>query len=293
MSHPVTIPNTQMKVLSVSFPRQTMESDLLMRLFSVRPVSPIAGAAGGSQPAQLPISTPSHPSYSFPSGHLDTLESRILQLEGQNMAARISEVEVAVADISVLKASVAQIPALQDEVTRLEAEHRRSEAELKARLAGLEIEVKGLVVENVSLKGRVTELEAMLDDHEEPRGIPMSSVIIHSPLRDTHSPPKDIHSPPKDSDADDHGKDANIAVAVGSGVAPMCVVSSTKQWALLTSVLTPDPSPRIPPSSVILPHPSPHLVNADVGSSRHLTSASTKMVPRNSLKTPTSQLSTA
>jgi uncharacterized small protein (DUF1192 family) len=219
-----------MKVLSVSSTRQTMESDFVSQLFSVRLVSGAAGRSQEDQPAQIPSPTPSHPS-SFPSAHLATLESRILQLEERNTAARISEVEVAVADISVLKASVAQIPALQDEVKRLEAERRKSEAqvpqwatELKARMAGLETQVNGLVVENVGLKDQVTELEARLQDHDETRDISMmSGVIFHSPPRAIHSPPKEI-PPPKANDVDDHGKDVQIEVAVGSGVAPTYVV---------------------------------------------------------------------
>jgi uncharacterized small protein (DUF1192 family) len=226
MSHLVTNRNILMKVLLVSSTRQTMESDLVSRLFSVRLVSPIVGAAGGSQedqPAQLSIPTLSHPSYSFPSAPLAALESRILQLEKQNMAGRVAEVEVAVAGIPVLKASAVQIPALQDEVKRLGAECRKSEAkvsELEARMAGLETQVKGLIAENVGLKDQVSELEARLHSHDETRDISMmSSVIFHSPPRAIHSPTKEI-PPPKANDVDDHGKDVQIEVAVGSGVAP-------------------------------------------------------------------------
>ncbi|KAF8523027.1 hypothetical protein JB92DRAFT_3110334 [Gautieria morchelliformis] len=191
-----------------------------------RPISPINGVAGGSrdeQPLQLPTPTPCHPSYSLPSAQLVTLQSRIIQLEEPNLAARISEIEVAIADISVLKLSVAQIPVLQDEVKRLEAERQKSEAdvaELKARVACLEIQAKELAVENGSLKDHVTELETMLHHREEARDPSMSNVVIH---------------PPEDNDTSDRGNDANVEAAVGSVVAA--------------------PAKRIPPSE--LPNPSP------------------------------------
>ncbi|KAF8472300.1 hypothetical protein JB92DRAFT_3054036, partial [Gautieria morchelliformis] len=163
-----------------------------------RPISPINGVAGGSrdvQPFPLPTATPSHPSYG-------ALESRIVQLEEATLAARISEMEIA----------IAQIPVLQDEVKRLQAERAKSAADIvlfaEAQVAGLEIQVKQLAAENGTLKDRVTELETTLRNREAARDPSMSRVIS---------------DPPEDNGTSDHRQDAktneDTAAAVGSGLA--------------------------------------------------------------------------
>ncbi|KAF8464705.1 hypothetical protein JB92DRAFT_2052569 [Gautieria morchelliformis] len=175
-----------------------MASDLVTRLISARPISPINGVAGGSryvQPFPLPTATPSHPSYG-------ALESRIVQLEEATLAARISEMEVA----------IAQIPVLQYEVKRLQAERAKSAADIvlfaEAQVAGLEVQVKQLAAENGILKDRVTELERTLRNREAARDPSMSRVIS---------------DPPEDNGTSDHRQDAktneDTAAAVGSGVA--------------------------------------------------------------------------
>ncbi|KAF8487848.1 hypothetical protein JB92DRAFT_3020114, partial [Gautieria morchelliformis] len=178
-----------------------------------RPISPINGVAGGSrdvQPFPLPTATPSHPSYG-------ALESRIVQLEEATLAARISEMEVA----------IAQIPGLQDEVKRLQAERAKSAADIvlfaEAQVAGLEFQVKQLAAENGTLKDRVTELETTLRNREAARDPSMSRVIS---------------DPPEDNGTSDHRQDAktneDTAAAVGSGVAAPAKVE------------LPDPSPSQP-----------------------------------------------